>query len=79
VSKHERTGVVTIRLWIETADVSGGFRARITLVPDLDANEPETAVAGHPDEIVAIVGRFVHAFAAGGDARVTPSPENRPP
>lgn len=75
---HERTGVVTIRLWIESADATSGLRARITLVRDLEESEPETAAASRPDEIVAVVRRFVDEFAAGGDARVTPSPETRP-
>jgi hypothetical protein len=64
VSKHERAGVVVIRVWIETAEGTDGLRARITLVRDLEENEPETAVARDPDEIVAVVRHFVNEFAA---------------
>jgi hypothetical protein len=64
VSKHERAGVVVIRVWIETGEGTDGLRARITLVRDLEENEPETAVARDPDEIVAVVRRFVNEFAA---------------
>jgi hypothetical protein len=63
VSKHERAGVVVIRVWIETGERTDGLRARITLVRDLEENEPETAVARDPDEIVAVVRRFVNEFA----------------
>jgi hypothetical protein len=64
VSGRERTSVVVIRLWIETSAGESGLRARITLVRDLEENESETAVAGDPDEIVAVVRRFVDEFAA---------------
>ena len=64
MSKHERAGVVVIRVWIETGEGTDGLRARITLVRDLEENEPETAVARDPDEIVAVVRRFVNEFAA---------------
>ena len=63
MSKHERAGVVVIRVWIETGEGRDGLRARITLVRDLEENEPETAVARDPDEIVAVVRRFVNEFA----------------
>jgi hypothetical protein len=78
VNRCERTGVVVIRVWIETATETDRLRARITLVRDLAENAPETAVASDRDEIVAVVRRFVDEFAAGGDARVTLSPETRP-
>jgi hypothetical protein len=78
VSRRERTGVVVIRVWIETAAGTDGLRARITLVRNLEENGSETVVAGDPDEIVAVVRRFVDKFAADGDARVTLSPETRP-
>ena len=61
LSTPERTGVIIIRVWLE-ADVADGFRARVTAVRDLEANEVDNAVASSVDEVVEIVQRFVSAF-----------------
>jgi hypothetical protein len=61
---HERAGVAVIRVWIETAAGTDGLRARITLVQDLEERASETAVAAHPDEIVAVLRRFLEQFSA---------------
>ena len=65
VSTMERTGVVVIRVWIESAaEAGGGFRARVTLVRDVEHNASETLVAATPEEIVEIVHGFLEEFAA---------------
>jgi hypothetical protein len=62
-AERERTGVVVIRLWIERQSAGDGLRARITLVRDLGDSDPESAVAADPEEVMAVVRRFVEEFA----------------
>jgi hypothetical protein len=74
----ERTGVVVIRIWIEDAGLRN-FRARVSLVRDIESGETATVFAAGPKELLGVVRRFVDDFATraelGGDARVTPRPE----
>jgi hypothetical protein len=60
-SPRERTGVITIRVWMEGL-AEGSLRARITAVPDLDASEAETRVASTENEIVVAVREFLREF-----------------
>jgi hypothetical protein len=64
LSSRERTGVIIIRVWLE-ADDTDGFRARVTSVRDVEANEVDNAAASTVDEVVEMVQRFVNDFAAG--------------
>ncbi|MFN2467007.1 MAG: hypothetical protein ABR521_02570 [Gaiellaceae bacterium] len=58
----ERTGVVVIRVWLESADAGRGLRARISLVRDVECGETESVVAGSAGEILEAVRRFVDEF-----------------
>jgi hypothetical protein len=60
----ERTGVVVIRVWIERPDGANAFRARITLVGDLENEQTRTAAAASTNEIVEIVRDFLDEFVA---------------
>jgi hypothetical protein len=64
VSERERTGLVVIRLWVETSPAGDALRARITLVRDLVERASESVVAADPADIVAVVRRFVDDFLA---------------
>jgi hypothetical protein len=65
----DRTGVLILRLWIET-NHEIGLRARITQTLDSTATEQPLAVAATADDICSIVKKWVQAFE-GGDAPVT--------
>jgi hypothetical protein len=62
VSSGERTGVMVIRLWLETA-AENALRARVIVVPDVESREAEDEVASSVDEIVEIVRQFASSFA----------------
>jgi hypothetical protein len=63
LSSRERTGVIIIRVWLE-ADDGNGFRARVTWVRDVEANEVDNAAASNVEEVVEMVQRFVNEFTA---------------
>lgn len=65
-ARHERVGVLIVRVWIEVGSPSG-VRARITETSDLEQGERTSTVAGTKEEIVAIVSQWLDAFAAGED------------
>ena len=64
MSQLERTGVVVIRVWIESPGLPEGFRARITLLGDLEEHETESVVAATPDESLEIVRAFLDGIVA---------------
>lgn len=55
-----RTGLLMIRLWIETAET--GFRARITQTLDSSRAEQAMSMASTPDEVYTVVQRWVQGF-----------------
>lgn len=58
----DRTGVLILRLWIETNHETG-LRARITQTLDTMAAEESVAVATSADDICAVVKQWVEKFA----------------
>lgn len=71
-SSSDRTGVLIVRLWIET-NHDHGLRARITQTLDSMAAEQSVAVAASAEDICAVVKRWVDEFAdptsGGGNGR----------
>jgi hypothetical protein len=62
VEQHERSGVLVLRVWIETA-AAEPLRASITAERDLQAhNRMAVAAAGVP-QIVEVVRAWVEDFA----------------
>lgn len=57
----DRTGVLILRLWIETNHETG-LRARITQTLDSTATEQPIAIAATADDICSIVKKWVQAF-----------------
>lgn len=64
-STLDRTGVLIVRLWIET-NHQRGLRARITQTLDTMTGEESVAVAASADDICAVVKRWVDDFASPG-------------
>lgn len=62
----ERTGVVVIRVWVESAAPERAMRARISLVRDVESGEAESVVAGSDEEILDAVRRFLDEFVGSG-------------
>jgi hypothetical protein len=62
--RPKRTGVVVIRVWLESADPETGLRARISLVRDVERGESESVVAGSAEEILDAVRGFLDEFVA---------------
>jgi hypothetical protein len=58
-----RSGVLVLRVWLESADETG-LRARITAVSDPDSEEPTALTAAGRDAIVANVRSWLDEFAA---------------
>lgn len=58
----DRTGILIVRLWNETA--REGLRARITQTLDSAGAEQAMATAATPEDIYAIVRAWVEAFVA---------------
>lgn len=67
-----RTGALVIRVWLEEEFGALALRARITLALDVSAPVATTVAAASEDEILETVRAWLHTFAAGGDAAVTP-------
>ena len=61
VPTSERTGILILRLWIET-DAHEGFRARITQTLDSTDDERSIATAAHPEDLYAAVRTWVETF-----------------
>jgi hypothetical protein len=57
----DRTGMLILRLWIE-GNPSDGFRARITQTLDATGPEQAMATAGNPEDVYAVVRRWVETF-----------------
>ncbi len=57
----DRTGVLIVRLWIE-GNAHDGFRARITQTLDSAGNEHDVEMAGTPEDVCAVVQRWVDDF-----------------
>lgn len=55
-----RTGLLMVRLWIETAEE--GFRARITQTLDSSRADQPTSTASSPEEVYAVVRKWVQEF-----------------
>jgi hypothetical protein len=60
-SSSDRTGILIVHLWIE-ANAREGFRARITQTLDSGVGDQVKATAGTPEEIYAVVRRWVEEF-----------------
>ena len=58
----ERTGVVVIRVWLESADAERGLRARISLFRDVACGDSDSVVAGSRQEILDAVRCFLDEF-----------------
>jgi hypothetical protein len=58
----ERTGVIVIRVWLDSAHPERELRARISLVRDVERGESESVVAGSDEEILGAVRRFLDEF-----------------
>ena len=66
LSASEQTGVIIIRVWLETSH-EAGLRARITAVPDLSSpGVVAVAAAASIDEIVDAVRRFLLGTPTAG-------------
>ncbi|HEX9776235.1 MAG TPA: hypothetical protein VGB83_11755 [Actinomycetota bacterium] len=59
----EPARLLIARVWREGSEPSG-FRARITLVPDLSGAGEDVVVLGSPEAVVALVERWLGAGAA---------------
>ena len=57
--RHERNSLLVIRAWIENDAEAGGFRARLTSVPDVSTPEPVETVAASRAEVLAIVEEWL--------------------
>jgi len=67
----ERTAVLVVRVWVETAS-GAGLRARVTRTLDITARDEESTVVATPEEITRLVAEWLEAFVAErGDAVVT--------
>lgn len=60
VSDSGRTGVMVVRIWIESSD--GSLRARLTETLDITTHEDTARAASTLEEIVEIVRTWVEAF-----------------
>ena len=58
--RHERNSLLVIRAWIESNAEAGGFRARITRVPDTSVPEPVETVTASRADVVASVEEWLH-------------------
>lgn len=61
-----RTGLVTVRVWIEESDRP--LRARITGVTDLRSSGRKVTAASSIDEICKAVRSFLEDFVTGDEA-----------
>lgn len=69
----DRTGVLIVRLWIET-NGTDGFRARITRTLDAAGTDQTTATAATPHDVCAVVRTWVDAFVAANGTDPAPVP-----
>jgi len=65
VASAERSGVLVLRVWIETG-AEPGLRARILHEQQLGSGERASLTASAVDEIVEIVSRWLRQFADDG-------------
>jgi hypothetical protein len=61
----DRTGILILRLWVESS-TPDGLRARITQTLDSTDREQATATAANPEDIYALVQAWVEAFVDQG-------------
>jgi hypothetical protein len=63
-SEAERTGVLVVRIWIESA--SGPLRARVTRTLDVEGGEETSQVAATAEQILRLVRDWIEAFLSAG-------------
>ena len=56
----DRTGIMIVRVWLETD--AHGFRARMTQTLDATGREEAMATAAEPEDVYAAVRTWVEAF-----------------
>jgi hypothetical protein len=61
-SDAERTGVLVVRIWTESA--RGPFRARITSTLDADGGAQTSQAAASVEQVLLAVGEWIKAFLA---------------
>ena len=61
-SEAERTGVLVVRAWTETADRS--VRARITSTLDVEGGAQNSQAAASAEEILTAVRKWIEDFVA---------------
>lgn len=61
-SDAERTGVLVVRIWTESANRS--LHARVTSTLDLDGRAQESQAAASPEQILTTVREWIDAFIA---------------
>lgn len=59
-SEAERTGVLIVRIWIESAN--GSLRARVTRTLDVEGGEETSQVAATAEQILSTVREWIAAF-----------------
>jgi hypothetical protein len=59
--RHDETSVLIIRAWHEPA----GFRARVTVTPDVTRRDEWSVVLAAPVDVVDAVAAWAEDFAAG--------------
>ena len=69
----DRTGVLVVRLWIES-NGADGFRARITRTLDSAGHDQSTSTAATPHDVCAVVRTWVDAFVAANGTDPAPVP-----
>jgi hypothetical protein len=68
----QRTGALVIRVWLEREFGATALRARITQALDVSNPVATSVAAASEDEILETVRAWLHTFAAGGGAALTP-------
>lgn len=63
MSASQRVGVLVVRVWPEHEGPSG-LRARISWVDDLEQGAEQITVAAGPEDVLAVVRRWLDSFAA---------------
>lgn len=66
--RPDGTSVLVIRAWHEPA----GFRARVTITPDVSQRDEWSVVFAAPGEVVGAVASWAEDFAAGRPFRRPP-------
>jgi hypothetical protein len=63
-ARHDRVGVLVVRVWFEAPDVGAAVRARVTMRSDLLApgGHAETIAVAGVDEVGEVVRAWLAAF-----------------